>query len=498
MRSPTPRQRIGIALATVALPALTATAWPLFVFLWGLLPEALPLGRILLGVTLIVALAVAAVLIRAEVRRRTSFRLWWLIIAAWAVAISAVAAMVLLIWLVLGLPGLDSPSELSPRAMDAIATRSFAVVAGLGGVALLVIHYRRQRTTEADAERAERAAARDVTKLFNERFTTAYTELGSEHAAVRLGAVHALAHLADDAPLEEEAQMVIDVLCAYLRMPSTPRPEELPKNASKARREEHRERELEFASLREVRHTIIRIIGNHLRADTRWRGKDYDFTGVVFDGGALHSIVFSGGEVSFTDARFCGDLVDLGDVEFSGGEVDFSRARFSSDYTNFYGARFSGSQVYFNDAEFTGDRVDFAAAGFFDGSVSFDRATFSGGEVSFPGAEFAGANVSFTDAKFTARHVYFSWAEFTDGEVDFAGAEFTAGEVDFDAEFKGGDVSFVRGRFGEGEDAVGACPTGLLEAVESGPGAVALPEVWRPSGNQEDQPTPSHQSKHVL
>ncbi|WP_239647925.1 pentapeptide repeat-containing protein [Nocardiopsis ganjiahuensis] len=40
-------------------------------------------------------------------------------------------------------------------------------------------------------------------------------------------------------------------------------------------------------------HTIIRIIGNHLRGDTRWRGKD--FTGAVFDGGNLSRAHFTGG-----------------------------------------------------------------------------------------------------------------------------------------------------------------------------------------------------------
>src|SRR5690625_3073074 len=138
----------------------------------------------------------------------TAARAWWLgkdgigrlIMTAWLVAILAVSAMAALVWMVLGQPGLRLPEELSPRALDAVATRAFAIVAGLAGVALLAISYRRQRATEAEGLRAEHAAERDTTRLFTERFDSASDKLGSEHAAVRLAGVHALAHLADDAP----------------------------------------------------------------------------------------------------------------------------------------------------------------------------------------------------------------------------------------------------------------------------------------------------------
>jgi hypothetical protein len=350
MRSPTPRQWTGIALSAVALPALTATAWPLFTFLWDKLPPKLPTGRILLGAILVVVLVIAAMLIRAH--RQTSFRLWWLILAAWVVAIGAVAGMVVLIWLVLGTPGLDLPTGLSPRALDAIATRAFAVVAGLGGVALLVIHYRRQRTTEADAERAEQAAAREVAKLFTDTFDSASDKLDREHAAVRLAGVHALARLADEAPegREDLVQMVIDVLCAYLRMPYDYAPEPIHKNASRERREEHRKCELEFAALREVRHTFFRVIGERLRRDTRWRGNNYYFTGGFFDGGDLSDTHFSGGRVDFRGA------------EFSDGEVEFHGAKFSGGWVSFSWARFSGGRVDFRGAEFSGGRVSFLGA----------------------------------------------------------------------------------------------------------------------------------------
>ncbi|WP_434091253.1 hypothetical protein [Streptomyces flaveus] len=70
---------------------------------------------------------------------------------------------------------------------------SFGAVAGAGALVALVVAYRRQRIDED-------AALREATRLHTERFTAAVSQLGEESAAVRLGGVHALADLADDAP----------------------------------------------------------------------------------------------------------------------------------------------------------------------------------------------------------------------------------------------------------------------------------------------------------
>ncbi|GAA3754656.1 hypothetical protein [Salinactinospora qingdaonensis] len=40
--------------------------------------------------------------------------------------------MVVVAWLVLGTPERTPPEELTPKGLDAIATRAFAIVAGLG------------------------------------------------------------------------------------------------------------------------------------------------------------------------------------------------------------------------------------------------------------------------------------------------------------------------------------------------------------------------------
>ncbi len=299
-----------------------------------------------------------------------------------ALVIVAVGAAVGLIiagaWWAMGARVPVTPDEFTVGHLNAISVRAFAVVAGLGATALLVINYRRQATTEAESERQE-------LKLFDERFTNAYTELGSEHPAVRLGAVYALANLADDAPRNREdlVQTVIDILCAYIRMPYSPEPKEPREGESAAARERYRELKQQFDSMREVRHTILRIIGDRLRKDTRWRGKDYDFSGAVIDG------------------------LDFQGAHFTSGTVDFTNAHFTSGNMDFSGTRFAGGRMLFHETEFSG------------GTVGFTNSSFLNGMVSFLGTSFTGATVGFVHAIFVSRVVGFINVRFRSGEVNF-------------------------------------------------------------------------------
>jgi hypothetical protein len=100
----------------------------------------------------------------------------------------------------------------------------------------------------------------------------------------------------------------VDVLCAYLRLPYDPDPGD---GAAPAERAVYR-------ADREVRHTIIRLIGAHLRpgAAVSWQGLNLDFTGVIFDGGNFNGAKFSGGTVQFGGATFSSGEVFFYDAEF--------------------------------------------------------------------------------------------------------------------------------------------------------------------------------------
>ncbi|TQN33081.1 pentapeptide repeat protein [Haloactinospora alba] len=384
-----------------------------------------------------------------------------LIGVAWALVITAVAAISAGAWWFLGSPPLRAPAELTARDLNAITTRAFAVVAGLVGTALLVISYRKQRTAEFGEDR-------ERTRLFNERFTAAYTELGSEHAAVRLGAVHALAHLADDAPTRELRQMCIDVLCAYLRMPHTPAPDEPSDGATEEQRCERQRRQLEFASLREVRHTIIRTIAARLREDAHvsWQGHDFDFTGVVFDGGDFSEARFSGGLVNFRDATFSGGTVSFRDVLVTMGTVNFSGAAFTGGTVDFRYAAFAGGTARFSAAQFAGGTVDFGDSALSGGTVDFTRSAFSRGTVNFGFARFLNGTMDFGEVTFTGGLVDFRYAAFAGDTVNFRGVVLAGGTVDFGT-------------------AKGPCPGGLLDAVAAGePGTAVLPRGWEDAAGE--------------
>ena len=264
-----------------------------------------------------------------------------------------------------GWPSLRRDGTVTAATLFDLLKLVFSVVAGVGGVAALVVAYRRQRVAEhanklaeyahglahaADlrAEAAEGRAKietdRNGVRLFNERFAKASEQLGSDKAAVRLAGVYAMAGLADD--WRDGRQTCLDVLCAYVRMPYTP-PSPPPGRAPTRAEARTSMATAETARLareeRLVRHTVMRLIGRHLRLSeddaTSWRGFDFDFTGAVLDGGDLSHSTFSGGRVSFDRATFRSGRMSFEGATFSGGRVSFLRAAFSGGAVFFDGAR---------------------------------------------------------------------------------------------------------------------------------------------------------------
>lgn len=169
-------------------------------------------------------------------------RLWWVWLVApfWIVVASAMAWGIYLKLRTIAVPH-PGPNG-GPAVIDSLdVIKTTITVAGFIGAVLVGVYgYRKQRLVEGDARRAD-------AEQFAQRYTTAADQLGHEKAAVRLAGVYAMAQLADH--WVEQRHVCIDVLCAYLRMPSEP----------DADNPKHREGELE------VRLTIIRIIRDHLQ-----------------------------------------------------------------------------------------------------------------------------------------------------------------------------------------------------------------------------------------
>src|SRR5487761_1464876 len=370
-------------------------------------------------------------------QRRTDpgrLRLWkigYVLLASFVITLATLAALAWAALALLHYPRLPHQKTIAVHDATSEATLVFASVAGAGALVALVMASRRQRVAEANS-------AHDRARVLNERFAATTAQLGHYQAAVRLAGVHAMAGLADD--WEENRQTCIDVLCAYLRIPYEPDPGE---GASAAER-------LAFRASREVRHSVIRVIAAHLTGDAAlsWQGLNFDFAGVVFDGGSFSDAKFSGGTVSFHRAEFSGSTVNFADAKFSGGTVSFHRAVISSGTVSFEDAKFSSGLVGFSDAKFSGGTVNFSGAEFSGSDVGFSDAKFSGGGVLFSSAEFSGSNVGFTGAKFTGGTVGFSDAVFSGGGVLFSSAEFSGGIIGFTgAKFTGGTVSFSGAEF---------------------------------------------------
>ncbi|MFD4668470.1 pentapeptide repeat-containing protein, partial [Lentzea sp. NPDC058450] len=287
------------------------------------------------------------------------------------------------------------------------ASVAIGVAVGIYSLRLFIL---RQRFVEAQAEH-ERIDARE--RRLNELYAGATGQLGNEVAAVRLAGVYALERLALEVP--DMRQVIVNVLCAYLRMPFTREtPSQLPEVDSPQRNE------------LSVRLTVQRVLARHLRKSSgiagseAWLGIDLDLTGAFLV------------DIDFSDCEF--RSVDFARATFV-GSARFEHISIAGN-ASFEGCRFENS-AYFDSCSFEG------ACTFLD--ANFARlASFSdmraGGLVVFDGANFA-QNADFSDGAFfsevSLRGVNFSWDAFFlrvrfVSDVIFDGSNFSRDAI-FDA-----------------------------------------------------------------
>ena len=196
------------------------------------------------------------------------------------------------------------------------------------------------------------ATERRITELY----TKAVEQLGSDKAPVRFGGLYALERLAQDNPAHR--QTIVNVICAYLRMPFSPTaPASKPEpEAAEGQKEPGTESETRTDGIggtwqqeRQVRLTAQRILAEHLRDD---RAKDQQSTDPP-------------------SSRFWNNIrLDLTGATL----IDFNLVNGVMADANFHGAAFSGD-ASFGGATFTGD-ARFGGATF-TGDASFSGATFT-------------------------------------------------------------------------------------------------------------------------
>ncbi|MEU0567931.1 pentapeptide repeat-containing protein [Nonomuraea sp. NPDC005983] len=256
-------------------------------------------------------------------------------------------------WLLGSLPPLKTAEQIAAR--HGALQIALGAGAGIGAAITVMLAFRRQRHqelaalitskhAERTAELAERVAEQNRQDATERRVTELYTkaveQLGHAKAAVRLGGFYALERLAQDNP--GHRQTIVNVICAYLRMPYTPPP--APDPAGTARRPyvapRRRHQALRTAvrgsgapqvgksdapspgqdaeGERQVRFTAQRILANHLRDDRTiaqresepanarfWPGMDIDLAGATLID--LNFDLCHITRANFTRAVFAGD-----------------------------------------------------------------------------------------------------------------------------------------------------------------------------------------------
>ncbi len=133
-----------------------------------------------------------------------------------AITVILIGGAILTVLLVLY--GTGTPQDLA--RLEAVRTVG-AVVVGTGGAIALLLAARRQRSTELTLQHQQQIAERAEYDASERRITELYTkaadQLGSDRAPVRLAGLYALARLGEIA--ESQRQTIVNVVCAYLRMP---------------------------------------------------------------------------------------------------------------------------------------------------------------------------------------------------------------------------------------------------------------------------------------
>ncbi|WP_304192354.1 pentapeptide repeat-containing protein [Rothia mucilaginosa] len=351
-----------------------------------------------------------------------------------------------------------------------------------GGLLGVITLGETHRKNNQEKEKNENDHTRQVYAERRSRYTTAVEQLANEKAAVRLGGIYTLVGLVDewiaDDSLEpdkqqEEGQIIINNLCAYIRSPF-PSAEKIEEYEAHKELEELEEKEQENLNAEEsLRLKTLQTRFNKPNEYKKPEDITTDYTKLHEEQDVRRAIFEEMSKRSSTVSVDENKKVTVKSGAWSGFKFDFSRApifyplnnltieqgQFSSAQfygnTNFIFAKFTGNadftgaiftgntdfrytifneRAYFVDVAFS-RTADFSNAVFnrfadfldadFSGDANFWTATFTG-EARFRNATFD-RNAYFTRATFNRdSYVYFARAIFT-GDAYFIGTTFNGG-----------------------------------------------------------------------
>jgi hypothetical protein len=298
--------------------------------------------------------------------RRYSPWPWWLWLLAGLVGVILVVfVLVVGPWLFTRQPshGLTASQELMAR--NDVRTTLIQALGGLAVAGGLIVTYRTYQQNRAEQDRTyELRQAEQI----NEFYAKAVAQLGSDQAPIRLGSLYALERLAENN--SEQRQSVVDVFCAYLRMPYDMPGEPPAPDALEAEHSRFKERTQEL----EVRLTAQEILAKHLKPldkDLFWEDSTINLSGAV-----LINIEFESCHLlmaRFLKARFLGRTIFY-DTKFE-GDTSFAGAIFDPRTGLYVGeVKWYWSDMGFDKVEFL-DGVSFYECNFL-GSITFNESAF--------------------------------------------------------------------------------------------------------------------------
>jgi hypothetical protein len=271
----------------------------------------------------------------AERRKRPvgTVALWTLVSLA---GVSVIAfALVVGPWLFTRQPPGELTTEQELKARNDVRTTLVQALGGLAVAGGLIVTYRTYRQNQVEQDRT----------YDREVYAEAVRQLGHDSAAVRLVGLYSLDVLAQDSPVRRQA--MVDVLCAYLRMPYTPpaKPNLLARGKVVVRDASRQSTSIlpptqDPAHELQVRQTVQRVLASHLRRpsntsaedaqrrpaspdDPFWAGISLDLTGATLvefslENASIVKATFS--RATFTeDAGF--DNATFADAQFDRGDV---------------------------------------------------------------------------------------------------------------------------------------------------------------------------------
>jgi uncharacterized protein YjbI with pentapeptide repeats len=324
--------------------------------------------------------------------------------------------------------------------IDAVRT-GFTVGFGVGGSFALALAARRQWLQErAQAHQEDLAAINHAhqqrladasehdshERRITELYIKAVDQLGSERAPVRLGGLYALERLAQANP--QQRQTVLDVICAYLRMPYTPpleaqgsnpaqRPARQPTAAETLATSdiEHLRRREEL----QVRLTAQRVLGAHLR-DEQYVGQRQSGTVPSTFWPEIDLVDLTGAYLIDFSLQYCKvPALQLNGATLAGESVfreticnlALVQGATFTGHTDFRGATFAGD-AYFAYSSFQGD-VWFHNH-YLPGHARIPPAKFAG-HASFKGVKFS-KSARFNDVTFASS---LDFSEISDDEIRY-------------------------------------------------------------------------------